>query len=97
MPAPLTLRLPGKAAQAVESFSTLSLHDCGDISLYCSVYSILPLSSLPALPRRYPKSTEHVVYLFSLAQAQCLTYSRWLLTVLNEWVKDLSWQKDVDT
>ena len=75
----------------------LSLRDCGDISLHCGVYSILPLSSLPALPRRYHKSTEHVVYLFSLAQAQCLTYSRWLLTVLNEWVKDLSWQKDVDT
>ena len=75
----------------------LSLHDCEGISLHCTMYSILPLSSLPPLHCRYLKSTEHAIYLFPLGQAQCLTYSRWLITVLNEWIKDLSWQKDEDT
>lgn len=74
-----------------------SLHDCEDISLHCCVYSILPLSSLPPLHCRYFKSMEHAVSLFPLAQAQGLTYSRWLITVLNEWIKDLLWQKDADT
>ena len=100
VPTPLTLRLLGKAAQAViqaESLSMRSLHDCEDISLHCTEYSILPLSSRPPLHCRYLKSAEHAVYLFPLAQAQCLSYSRWLITVLNERIKDLSWQKDADT